>query len=111
MKASLANVEAWLKKKGETLKKRKADSAFPSKWKPELNVTDLLNDEDASYYQQQIGVLRWMVELGRVDIITEVSMLAAFSVAPRAGHLATVLHLYSYLKACLLYTSPSPRDS
>ena len=24
----------------------------------------------------QIGVLRWMVELGRVDIITEVSMLA-----------------------------------
>ena len=43
---------------------------FPSGWKPELDVTPLLNPEDASYFQQQIGVLRWMVELGRVDINT-----------------------------------------
>ena len=71
---------------------------FPSGWKPELDVTPLLNSEDASYYQQQIGVLRWMCELGRVDINTEISMLAAFSVAPRQGHLAAVLHLFAYLK-------------
>ena len=61
--------------------------------------TGLLKDEDASYYQQQIGVLRWMVELGRVDILTEVSMLAAYSTAPRLGHLAAVLHLYAYIKS------------
>ena len=98
VKAALDNVETWLSKRGESLKKR-ADSAFPSGWKPELDVTDLLNDTDASYHQQQIGVLRWMVELGRIDIITETSMLAAFSVAPRAGHMAAVLHLFAYLKA------------
>jgi len=39
-----------------------------------------------------------MVELGRIDILTEVSMLAAFSAAPRQGHLLAVLHLYAYLK-------------
>ena len=97
VKAALDNVEAWLKKRGDSLK-TKAACVFPSGWKPELDVTDLLKDEDASYFQQQIGVLRWMVELGRIDILTEVSMLAAYSVAPRAGHMAAVLHLCAYLK-------------
>ena len=42
--------------------------------------------------------MRWMVELGRIDIATEVSMLAAYSAAPRQGHLAAVLHVFAYLK-------------
>jgi hypothetical protein len=71
---------------------------FPSGWKPELDVTPELDEEDASFYHSQIGVLRWMVELGRIDIITEVSMLAAFSACPRQGHLAAVIHLFAYLK-------------
>jgi hypothetical protein len=59
----------------------------------------LLTESDAGYYQSQIGVLRWAVELGQIDIATEVSMLAAFSAAPRHGHMAAVLHMYAYLKA------------
>ena len=39
-----------------------------------------------------------MCELGRVDINTEISMLTSFSVAPRQGHLAAVLHSFAYLK-------------
>jgi hypothetical protein len=39
------------------------------------------------------------VELARIDIATEVSMLAAYSAAPRQGHLAAVLHVFAYLKA------------
>jgi hypothetical protein len=39
-----------------------------------------------------------MVELGKLDIVGEVSMLAAFSACPRQGHLAAVLHLFGYLK-------------
>ena len=96
-KAALFNVELWLEKRKEKLPTRTA-CVFPSGWKPELDVTPLLKDEDVSYYQQQVGVLRWMVELGRVDICAEVSMLAAFSAAPRQGHLAAILHLYGYLK-------------
>jgi hypothetical protein len=33
------------------------------------------DDELANYYQQQIGMLRWAVELGRINICTEVSMM------------------------------------
>ena len=42
---------------------------------PELDAYHVFDPLLASYYQSQIGVLRWMVELGRVDINTEVSML------------------------------------
>ena len=97
-KAAVQNVETWLQKRGSRGLPTKTACVFPSGWKPELDVTPELKDEDASYYQQQIGVLRWMVELGRIDICTEVSMLAAYSASPRQGHLAAVIHLYGYLK-------------
>ena len=99
IKAAIANVEGYLKARGEKQLKSKTSCALPSGWKPEIDVTDLLTDDDTGYYQSQIGVLRWAVELGRIDVATEVSMLAAFSAAPRQGHLAAVFHLYAYLKA------------
>jgi hypothetical protein len=37
------------------------------------------------------------VELGRIDIITEVSMLSTFLCMPREGHLDAVYHLFAYL--------------
>jgi hypothetical protein len=39
-----------------------------------------------------------MVELGRVDMITEVSTLASHMALPREGHLDAVSHVYGYLK-------------
>jgi hypothetical protein len=96
-KSAVENIEIWLQKRGKRLPTKTA-CVFPSGWKPETDVTPELADEDASYYQQQIGVLRWMVELGRVDIIAEVSQLAAYSACPRHGHLAAVIHLFAYLK-------------
>ena len=39
-----------------------------------------------------------MVELGRVDMITEVSLLASHLALPREGHLEAVFHIYAYLK-------------
>ena len=38
-----------------------------------------------------------MVELERVDIITEVSMLASQLAYPRKGHLEAVYCIYAYL--------------
>eukprot|EP00978_Attheya_sp_CCMP212_P021100 scaffold61252_cov61-Attheya_sp.AAC.3 len=40
-------------------------------WSLSPNISKELGSEEASYYQSQIGILRWMVEVGRVDIITE----------------------------------------
>ena len=98
-KSAVRNLEDWLLKKDGNLRlPTKTSCTLPSKWKPELDITPELGPDDASYYQQQIGVLRWIVELGRIDVCTEVSMLAAFSANPREGHLAAVIHLFAYLK-------------
>jgi hypothetical protein len=44
-------------------------------------------------------VLRWIIEVGRIDITTEVSMLAAHMAMPRIGHLYAVFRVFAYLKA------------
>jgi len=38
------------------------------------------------------------VELGRIDICTEVSMMVPHCAMPRKGHLDTVWHMFAYLK-------------
>ena len=43
-------------------------------------------------------ILRWMVELGRNDIITEVSMLASQLALPREGCLEAVFCIFGYMK-------------
>ena len=67
-------------------------------YRPELDVTPELNSTDATYYQSLIGILRWMVELGRIDICLEVSMMSSHLALPREGHLEQVLHIFGYLK-------------
>ncbi len=42
--------------------------------------------------------MRWMVELGHIDIATEVSMLSSYLVCPRKGHLENALHVMGYLR-------------
>ena len=78
---------------------KRAENPFEMGYAPELDDTPCLNPSLASYYQSQIGVLRWMVELGRVDINTEVSMLSSQLAMPREGHLEALLHIFAFLKA------------
>ena len=44
-------------------------------------------------------MLRWAVEIGRVDILLETSLLSAHLALPRIGHLEQVIHIFGYLKA------------
>ena len=83
---------------GKQLRQRAA-SPWPTDYAPELDESEELSPELANYYQHLIGVLHWIVELGRVDIITEVSMLSSYLANPRDGHLDAALHVYSYLKS------------
>ncbi len=55
---------------------KRASRPFPTGYIPELDMTPKLNNKVTTFYQLQIGVLCWCVELGRVDIITEVSTLS-----------------------------------
>jgi hypothetical protein len=52
----------------------------------------------ANFYQSQVGVLRLIIEIGRLDITTEVSMLAAHMGPPREVHLTALLRVFAYLK-------------
>ena len=95
---SCRNAEEYLEK---NYNGRKLDKRANAPWIPgyecEVDATPELSPELASYYQSQIGILRWMVELGRVDMITEVSKLASQMVLPREGHLECVFHIFAYL--------------
>ena len=66
---------------------KKAPSPMTTYYRVEIDISPELNATDATYYQLLIGVVRWMVELGRVDICTEVSMLSLCLALPREGHL------------------------
>ena len=84
----------------------KVDLCLPTKvstplsqgYRPELDQSRELDGKRGQYYQSLIGVLRWICELGRVDILVAVSMLSRYVVSPREGHLQQVFHLFAYLK-------------
>ena len=45
-----------------------------------------------------IGILRWAVDFGRVDILLEVSFLSSQLALPRVGHLQAIYRVFGYLK-------------
>ena len=69
-----------------------------TKYRPELDVTEFCTEPLHQFYQQVIGIQRWMIEIGRIDISTEVSLLSRYLSQPRNGHLHQALHMVSYLK-------------
>ena len=42
--------------------------------------------------------MRWGIELGRLDILLEVSLLSTYLASPREGHLEAAFHIFGYLK-------------
>jgi hypothetical protein len=93
---AVRNVKEHLKKDGASLPRRAA-TPFAAGYRPEVDTTPELDADAAWYYQSQIGILRWLVELGRIDIITEVSLLSSHLALPREGHLEAVYHIFAYL--------------
>ena len=93
---AIRNVKIWLEERDMILKTRVA-GVLPSGYRPELDTSSYCDQEWQSFFQQQIGVLRWLVELGRIDITTEVSMLAAYLAGPREGHVHALLHVFAYI--------------
>jgi hypothetical protein len=98
VKNAIKNVEEELFKENHTGLKSKVDRPTPAGYRPEVDVSPELDDEMANRYQQLIGVLRWACELGRVDILFELSLLASHTAMPRKGHLEAVYHVFAYLK-------------
>ena len=91
------NDEQYLKRKGEKLV-AKAPAPFINNYPPEIDMTEELGKDEASYYHSLIDVMQWIVELGRVDMNTEVSMMSSHLDLPQVGHLNQVFHIFAYLR-------------
>ena len=99
LKGAIENVDKMLKEADTSLKKfGDGHRPYPSSYRPELEVSKELNEQLLNRYQQLIGVLRWSIELGRIDIMTEVSCLSQHLCSPREGHLLAVYKIFRYLQ-------------
>ena len=95
--AAINNVERHLVKSNQSLPK-KAPAPFEPNYRPKIDISAELSQPDANYFQSLIGILRWIVELGRIDIAVEVSMMSSMMAIPRVGHLQQLYHIFAYLK-------------
>ena len=98
VKRAIADVETELAKVNQTLRS-KVSTPLSSNYRPELDRSPELDAKRANYYQGLIGVLRWTIKLGRVDIMVAISMLSRYLANPRVGHLEEVFHVFAYLKS------------
>ena len=55
----------------------KTGTPLSPNYSPELDLTSELKVADAAHHQSLIGVPRWTIELGRVDICLEVSLMSS----------------------------------
>ena len=71
------NCETFLKNNfdGNYSLPKMAPKPFVGGYRPETDMTDQLDPDRASYYQNMIRVMRWMVEIVRIDIAIECSLL------------------------------------
>ena len=85
------NCEKWIQENMQEHKHScRASNPFPTDYDPDLDTTAELDEEQATYYQSQMGILHWIVELGSIDVATEVSLVASHVALPRKVHLQTV---------------------
>jgi hypothetical protein len=88
VQSAVQNVKEYLAAlPGDQMLAKKASGPFAGGYKPELDESPELDPTRANFYESQIWILRWCVELGRIGIITEVSMLSPHLCLPCEGHL------------------------
>ena len=76
---AIKNLEETLEKFGvatlEIFGKKGVGRPFPIIYRPETDVSQLLNNELNSRYLQLIGITQWAVKLGCINMFTEVIVL------------------------------------
>ena len=99
VQSAVKNVEAYVRRPENSHLKiaLKAEAPLMTSYRPELDVSSELTLRDSTYYQSLIGILWWIVELWRINICLEVSMMSSHLAMPRKGHLDQVLHFFAYL--------------
>ena len=82
---------------GKYRRPKKAKCSFKMGYDPELDTSPELDPNAVFYYLSVISILRWMIKLGRIDIITKVSLLSSHAALPREGNLEAAVHVMTLL--------------
>ena len=98
VKEAVANVERYLKQMHYKFSSKLQSIPLQTNYHPELDSTPELNEKESKYFQSLIGILRWIVELGRIDINFETSIMSSHVMLPRVGHMMQVINIFRYLK-------------
>jgi hypothetical protein len=87
-------VETELEKVGKALP-TKVTTPTMADYHPELDQSKELGPDQATYFPGLISFLHCCIELGRINIIVEVSLLSRFLACPREGHMQQAFHVFS----------------
>ena len=79
MKKAISDIERELEEADMKLMPN-AKTPLASGYRPELDLSPELGSKQLNYYQGLIGILRWICELGRIDILMPVSMMSRYLV-------------------------------
>ena len=96
LKEALKNVKGLVKKHNFEFPTSKQTTASPflnTSYRAELDETSLCNDGELTLFQNLIGILRWLCELGRVDVLYETSILSQYLAQPRIGHIKQAINV------------------
>jgi len=95
LEEAIANIEKCL---GQPLMMKKIPTPTLTDFHPKLDQSPLLNGKDHEHYQSLIGILRWLVALGRIDIQFATTHMAQYAASPRRNQLHQVYRIFGYLK-------------
>ena len=84
--ALVNNIESVLERKGLRLPKR-CITPLKDGYRPETDCTGELKKDGVQFYQEIVGSLRWAIEIGKIDILLETSLMSSHLALPREGHL------------------------
>ena len=76
---------------------KKAENPLKIGYDPELGTSPELDPDTASYICNYYQHLRRMIKLGRIEMITKVSLLSSHVVLPREGHLEAAIHIMTHI--------------
>ena len=97
VKQAILVIEEKLKRKGKVIPRR-CPTPLTSGYHPSIDTSRELNADETQFYQECVGMLRWVVELGRVDILLEVALMSQYLANPREGHLEQIYHIFGHLR-------------
>ena len=67
-------------------------------YRPKLEMTKGCNNDQIQFYHILVGIMRWLCKIGRINILTDTSLLLIYLLESRVGNMHQALHLFKYLK-------------